>query len=366
MPAPNRSDSTNNLLAKILLNLGGSPSATDGEYNLTFRIASVLGANPNVGESKWGLLQKIAETGANKPQRGDGEYNLLYRFALNQGANPRPSDSKWNLLYRICYATIPPVYDDDALAFAAASGATDIANLSAFVEGVKSLGLWDSMVCWPLRSSQNAGTGSTAYSLGGLGTYNGTLVNGPTWGVDGLTILGSSSQSVTIGDDATLKRQNQVGLALVFSTASTSNFSNFGCLLGKTPGGAGFNHNYQWNERLNERNVSFSTGDGVSQVVNLNVALGANTDKHFLLGSAKAGDVSKVKHNANAIQSAANALTQFNATDDTLKFNLSGVGHADGGEFSFGALFASDLSDSQMTGLYSLYKSTLGQGLGLP
>jgi hypothetical protein len=257
-------------------------------------------------------------------------------------------------------------FDPDARAFVQTSGATDRAAINHFVKGIRALGLWDDMVCWPLRSAQNAGTGSTAYSLGGLGTYNGTLVNGPTWGADGLTMLGSSSQSVTIGDDATLKRQNQVGLALVFSTASTSNFGAFGCLLGKTPGGAGFNHNYQWNERQNERNVSFGTGDGVSQIVNLNVDLGANTDKHFLLGSAKAGDVTKVKHNANAIQSTANALTQFNTTDDTLKFNVSGVAHADGGEFSFGALFASDLSDSQMTGLYTLYKSTLGQGLSLP
>ena len=78
-------------------------------------------------------------------------------------------------------------YDADATAFAAASGATDVPALSAFVKGVKELGLWDDMVCWPLRSSQNAGTGTTAYSLGGLGAFDGTLVNGPTWGADGLT-----------------------------------------------------------------------------------------------------------------------------------------------------------------------------------
>jgi hypothetical protein len=50
------------------------------------------------------------------------------------------------------------------------------------------------MVCWPLRSSQNAGTGSTAYSLGGLGTYNGTLINGPTWGEDGLNFNAASAR----------------------------------------------------------------------------------------------------------------------------------------------------------------------------
>ena len=262
--------------------------------------------------------------------------------------------------------TLARGYDADATAFAAASGATDVSNLSAFVKGVKELGLWSNMVCWPLRSSQNAGTGTTAFSLGGLGTYNGTLTNGPTWGTDGLTILGSSSQSITIGDDAVLKRQNQVGLALVFSTVNTSNFSGSSCLFGKTPGGAGYRHNYQWNERNNGREVAFGTGDGVSQVVGININLGANTNKHFLLGSSKAGDVLKVKHNANNIQSTANGLTQFGTTNDTLKFNLSAAAYAGGGEFAFGSLFSSDLTNAQMDALYTLYKSTLGTGLGLP
>ena len=82
-------------------------------------------------------------------------------------------------------------YDANASSFIATSGATDIVAINDFVLGVKTLGLWNSMVCWPLRSSQNAGTGTTAYSLGGLGTYNGTLINGPTWDDDGIAFDGS-------------------------------------------------------------------------------------------------------------------------------------------------------------------------------
>jgi hypothetical protein len=66
-----------------------------------------------------------------------------------------------------------------------------------FVKGVKALGLWNNFVCWPLRSSQNAGTGTTAFSLGGLGTFNGTLVNGPTWGANGVSFLRASTQAIT-------------------------------------------------------------------------------------------------------------------------------------------------------------------------
>jgi hypothetical protein len=96
--------------------------------------------------------------------------------------------------------TLARGYDADATAFAAASGATDVSNLSAFVKGVKELGLWSNMVCWPLRSSQNAGTGTTAYSLGGLGTYNGTLTNGPTWGTDGLTTAFTHTSFGSVSD----------------------------------------------------------------------------------------------------------------------------------------------------------------------
>ena len=86
--------------------------------------------------------------------------------------------------------------DPDAADFCRRSGAADRAAINAFVRGIKALGLYDNMVCWPLRSSQNAGTGTTAYSLGGLGTYNGTLVNGPSWGADGIFFADNTAQHV--------------------------------------------------------------------------------------------------------------------------------------------------------------------------
>jgi hypothetical protein len=73
-------------------------------------------------------------------------------------------------------------------------------QLRDFAAGVNDLGLWSNMVCWPLRSTQNAGTGTTAYSLGGLGTFNGTLVNGPSWSTDGIVFVAASSQEITVGD----------------------------------------------------------------------------------------------------------------------------------------------------------------------
>ena len=79
--------------------------------------------------------------------------------------------------------------DRDAREYMARAGVTDAAartQINEFVRGMRSLGLWDKMVCWPLRSAQNASTSTTAHSLGGMGTFPGTLTNGPTWETDGV------------------------------------------------------------------------------------------------------------------------------------------------------------------------------------
>jgi hypothetical protein len=76
-------------------------------------------------------------------------------------------------------------------------GFLNLCNISAeaprkqirdFAAGVNALGLWNNMVCWPLRSAQNAATGNTMFSLGGLGTFDGTMVNNPTRGADGMEL----------------------------------------------------------------------------------------------------------------------------------------------------------------------------------
>jgi len=73
-----------------------------------------------------------------------------------------------------------------------------------FSKRVNDLGLWNSMVCWPLRSSQNAATGDIMFSLGGLGTFNGTMVNTPVRGTDGMEFTNSGSTHITITVPATL------------------------------------------------------------------------------------------------------------------------------------------------------------------
>ena len=93
-------------------------------------------------------------------------------------------------------------YDADAAAYFDRAGVTDTTakvQINAFVKGVKDLGLYNNMVSWPLRSAQNAGTGLIAYSLGGLGTFDGTFAGAtlPTWETNGVNFTNDTPAKIT-------------------------------------------------------------------------------------------------------------------------------------------------------------------------
>ena len=93
--------------------------------------------------------------------------------------------------------------DSDVLSFASASGAiqvVDLVKLENLVSYLKSQSLWDYARFYPMKSAQNAGSGSTVYGLGGLTSNNMTLINSPTWGSDGVTFNAASSQAGRISD----------------------------------------------------------------------------------------------------------------------------------------------------------------------
>ena len=80
--------------------------------------------------------------------------------------------------------------DPAVTAFAAASGATDLVGIDALVKYVRAQGLFNNFRLYPMKSAQNAGSGSTVYGLGGLTTNDMTLVNSPTWGASGIEFDG--------------------------------------------------------------------------------------------------------------------------------------------------------------------------------
>jgi hypothetical protein len=250
--------------------------------------------------------------------------------------------------------------DSNARAFCQVSGAQDRAAINFFVKGIKNLGLYDDMVCWPLRSAQNAGTGSTAYSLGGLGTYNGTLVNGPTWGVDGITFDGTNDRiSTALSIDGT------AGLFSAFTVFKrTAQGNEVRALLGhRIDGITGVrllfeNQIWLYSDYAGGSGQSFTNIAGVANDAWATAAMSLN----------------KPAFTGNLWQNTTNATLASTSNNATGSGDF-GIG-AQGAAFTFdpwkgdiaftAALVGQSLTSSQNTALRDLYKSTLGQGLGLP
>lgn len=124
--------------------------------------------------------------------------------------------------------------DVDTIAYAArvkaGSGVTilpePLKQLNKFIVGIKKLGLWDSMVCWPMRSIHNAGIGSTVYSLGGLGTFNAILFNLIEWNFEGL--LTPDNANSGFGRTTSFRIVTQNDFPITMFTVNRKNGSGLG------------------------------------------------------------------------------------------------------------------------------------------
>jgi hypothetical protein len=275
--------------------------------------------------------------------------------------------------------------DRDTVAFAqrvkAGSGTTILPNnliqLNKFVVGIKRMGLWNQMVCWPLRSTQNAGRGSTVYSLGGLGTFNGTMLNALTWGSNGVT---SSTDTARIVTNRQLTGYTNRSLFVVAALTSTST-SNF--VRGRFIG-TGFSEPVyiQFNGacsglmvshggfQVNGGGLVFQLGNGGPATPTNFLQIGTKTittDAAMVGGTYQ--PLSAIAYN-NGTQLAAGVLGSWgNTLNDTQPlwfFNSTEQLYSNNTRISFGIDFSITLTTNQTSLLYTLYRQTLGQNLGLP
>jgi len=258
-----------------------------------------------------------------------------------------------------------PSVDPDAAAYVATSGATDVAALSNFVKGVKDLGLWNNMVCWPLRSTQNAGTGTTAYSLGGLGTFNGTLVNGPTWGADGVTFNNASAQYISTScayNPATLS----TGFLSIINQTETPNFADLREICGN---------------RSTAATALFKNVFGAQDITLFDTAAGHNTAQgsariSYVAGRQFAGGFvdsvtrqffNQLNSTTATATSAGGTITTGSADFQIARGGVYSTARTFTGEISFvGLLRQGTITAANIEACRDLYKSTLGQSLPLP
>ena len=231
-----------------------------------------------------------------------------------------------------------------------------------FAKGVDDLGLWDSMVCWPLRSSQNYGSGLTAFSLGGLGAFNGTLVNGPTWNADYVDFATNNTRmttsiSVAASPVAAIfvnKAEQDSGTNnVVYMTAGVNvsgrQFSFF------NSGNAAIQTVFLWKDSWPPSSVAVNTSlGGVSR-----------TNRDYV--SMRVLSSTAFRASRNSAQSGSNiTLTGWDASSPaSVQFGFYPENLSDN-RLSFMSYFTAAIDNTTDAAFYALYKQTLGQGLNLP
>jgi hypothetical protein len=264
---------------------------------------------------------------------------------------------------------IKPTADLDAVAYIGKVGITNVDAQNAindFVLGLKNLSLWSSIVCWPLRSTQNAGTGLLVYSLGGLQTSNATLT-GASWTTDGVFFSGStqymSSDVANLTKDATL---------FISAKGNGSSYANFPYMGGVYNPTSYTTSSFSLGNANSGSNTAFGVGIVGSYQKTSDIASGLSGASSFvaLSGSYKRNTVFNVR---NLSTSTIGTQATYLADDATTltKMLLNGRWTGSAGQLgnpmtsSFFAIISPNC-DSIISSFHTLYKNTLGQGLGLP
>lgn len=223
-----------------------------------------------------------------------------------------------------------------------------------FIKGVKTLGLWNNFICWPLRSFQNSKTLLTARSLGGLGIYDATIANtsaGTAWRNDGLYMNASSAQTLTVG---TLPFYLfNMGLVINRDALSTGGSIRFTQGGGRVP----------WLSADNLANISTSQFGGSTGLV----AAGAtNSFNEFAYVSGGQTSATTLSLFANGTFANSSSLPVI-ATSGTQSNQLIATGGGLSGAHTYSIIVGTNLqSDAIATSdFFELYKSTLGQGLSM-
>jgi hypothetical protein len=255
--------------------------------------------------------------------------------------------------------------DQDALAYFNRAGITDPTakqQIIDFVKGVKALGLWNNMVCWPLRSSQNKGTGTTAFSLGGLGTFNGTLVNGPTWGAGGVSFVRASNQFIITPTLPTVSTLSSI-LSVAYTPLTLASDRQNVCRWGGSSNTSTFGIFQEW--------PSFSNGtEGGGLGFSIDPTPIINARHLALSGFTSLSTTNGYYQNStsNVIIAGNNTPLATSTTPLTIGQWSGGGGHAFNGEVSFVAALngVAATTSNLYSSFRTLYNSTLGAGFNLP
>jgi hypothetical protein len=259
-------------------------------------------------------------------------------------------------------------FDADAAAYFDRAGVTDAtakSQINAFVKGIKDLGIYNSTVCWLLRSSQNKGSGTTVYSLGGFGTFDGTFGGSPnpTWTADGVQSSGANLEA-KINIPSTITSLTSAGCT-IYGVVSKGVCDNYGLFLTEI-GGISAYPSILLNFVNSTGVIPFATRNSTRYFQSVR---GGAFAAGFSSVAGVFGSTSQANFRNSTLISNDTGLGTLNLTGPVDIYAIAQAGNVsnDPGVIC-SIVFATStmLSDANLSNLNTLYKNTLGTGLGLP
>ena len=270
--------------------------------------------------------------------------------------------------FAITYAT---TYDTDAAAYFATAGVTDLVSrdrINNWVIGMKALGLWTGLVCWPMRAGQNASSGTTIYSLGGLGSFPGTLVNSPTVGALGVRFTPSGSAMTTsVSVSASPVSCFMVGKAYQPQSTNsgvlyTGGINVSGRQFSVGNSGSTTAQNYGMNANTWQTNAITATGLGTTSPE----LTGTRTDLTYNSWRVISSTEARLTRGWTQSSSAVTVTGWDTSSPASVAFGLVPQSAADLEVSAFWYITGTAVTNALDASVYALYKNTLGMGLGLP
>jgi hypothetical protein len=264
-------------------------------------------------------------------------------------------------------------YDSDASSYFSTSGVTDPTaktQINSFVVQVKALGLWSNMVSWPLINTQNGITSNiTAYSLGGLGTYNAVLQNtGIAYTSSGLSKT-SAGGVLYLGNSSVIA--NCQTSVFVYQASGSTGYSGLRPLvLGLCTNITNLGMQPLYSTDSTQLSVQFNRNSSIGYSSNYTLGSGRAFQPNFCVIDIGASNNTLLINNQSAnVISLATTKTPIAANLDSYLAPNVGVYGTNGsafGTYPFLALFNTDISPANMASLYTAYKTTIGSSLSLP
>jgi hypothetical protein len=232
----------------------------------------------------------------------------------------------------------------------------DAVDIDNFIIGLKDLGIWHNIVCWPMRSIQNIGTGSIILSFGGYGPKDGVSQNSPTWSTDGI---------ITTTD-------NQ---KIIANISYEGSMSPFGCaVITKRIGSDTVVRQYLVKNSIAVNSRTFFIGTNIqirwwnfpSTPLNLNI--GSFDFCGMSINSTNNGDL-QLNNIRTSVTMSNNSPWDSSPRDSEYYTIVRHVGTVASNNYTFPchiALFGKALPSELMNSIRNLYKATIGKGLGLP